>query len=134
MQSNSNMVTAERLAAALNARPAGKGKWRACCPAHDDKNPSLSIAETHGRTLVYCFAGCTQQEVIDVLRFRGLWGKSRSKFRRWVDPQDLAWATTVLACANHDRQQGREISSVDMASVKKAAGIIAIDREARRVR
>ena len=27
-----------------NARRNGKG-WKACCPSHDDRTPSLSIAE-----------------------------------------------------------------------------------------
>lgn len=31
----------------------------ACCPAHDDKNPSLSIREgENGKVLLKCFAGC----------------------------------------------------------------------------
>ncbi len=43
------------------------------CPAHDDARPSLSITEREGRTLLHCFAGCTQEAVIDALRGRGLW-------------------------------------------------------------
>jgi len=27
------------------ARQSGTGRWVACCPAHDDKRPSLSIRE-----------------------------------------------------------------------------------------
>lgn len=50
------------------------GKGTAKCPAHDDRNPSLSISETRdGRALVYCFTGCSQIAVIDALRARGLW-------------------------------------------------------------
>lgn len=46
----------------------------ACCPAHDDKTPSLRISEsTDGRVLVHCFAGCSQKSVIDALRSLGLW-------------------------------------------------------------
>ena len=26
-------------------KPKGNGKWTACCPAHTDKTPSLSITE-----------------------------------------------------------------------------------------
>lgn len=37
---------------------------RACCLAHDDKSPSLSIALCHdGRILVHCHAGCTPVDV-----------------------------------------------------------------------
>lgn len=36
-----------------------KGGWQAKCPAHDDKNPSLSISEGNdGRILLKCHAGC----------------------------------------------------------------------------
>ena len=36
----------------------------ACCPAHDDNNPSLSITETaDGKLLWHCFAGCSQEAV-----------------------------------------------------------------------
>ncbi len=33
--------------------------WTACCPAHEDNQASLSIAEgTDGRVLLNCHAGC----------------------------------------------------------------------------
>jgi len=37
--------------------------WRALCPAHPDKYPSLSIREEKGRILVHCFAGCAVEAV-----------------------------------------------------------------------
>jgi hypothetical protein len=38
------------------------------CPAHADKTPSLSIAETSdGRLLVHDFAGCSVGDVLDSL-------------------------------------------------------------------
>jgi len=42
----------------------GKGKWMACCPAHQDKSPSLAIKEADDRVLVHCFAGCETSDVI----------------------------------------------------------------------
>lgn len=43
----------------------GKGQWVACCPAHDDKSPSMTIAETDdGRVLVHCFSGCSVEEIL----------------------------------------------------------------------
>ena len=42
--------------------------WLACCPAHDDKSPSLSIRETvDGRVLVHCFAGCAVHEIVSAV-------------------------------------------------------------------
>ena len=32
-------------------------EYKALCPAHDDKNPSLSITEKNGKVLLYCHAG-----------------------------------------------------------------------------
>jgi putative DNA primase/helicase len=45
----------------------------ACCPAHDDKNPSLAVDDSASGLLVKCFAGCDQGAVIDALKARGLW-------------------------------------------------------------
>ena len=50
-------------AAGKRPRKAGDG-WSACCPAHDDRNPSLSIsAGSDGRALLKCHAGCTVDAV-----------------------------------------------------------------------
>ena len=46
-------------------RPTGAGKWTACCPAHKDRTPSLSIRELDdGRVLLHCHAGCGVAEVL----------------------------------------------------------------------
>lgn len=43
----------------------GPGKWIACCPAHDDRSPSLSIRETSdGTLLVKCWTGCGAAEIV----------------------------------------------------------------------
>jgi Protein of unknown function (DUF3631)/Toprim-like len=41
--------------------------WRARCPAHEDREPSLSITEADGRILLYCHAGCSAESVVDAL-------------------------------------------------------------------
>src|SRR4029453_12842163 len=62
-----------RLLDALKAKPAGRGKWIARCPAHDDRTPSLSLRETDdARWLWRCHAGCSQEAVRDALRRLGL--------------------------------------------------------------
>jgi len=35
------------------------------CPAHDDKNPSLSVKAEDGKLLLKCFAGCSVDEILD---------------------------------------------------------------------
>lgn len=67
-------LTAEQIAATLGryTRKPGGG-FMACCPAHDDHNPSLAIDDRPGGILVKCFAGCSQDDVISALKSRGLW-------------------------------------------------------------
>jgi putative DNA primase/helicase len=66
-------MKAESIAKALGGRKAG-GDWMARCPAHDDREPSLSLRNAgDGKVLVRCHAGCDQKRVIAVLRSRGLW-------------------------------------------------------------
>lgn len=65
-------MNANSIARSLNGRPSGDG-WMAKCPAHDDRNPSLSIRNANGKVLLHCHAGCGQQEVIDSLKVNGLW-------------------------------------------------------------
>ncbi len=41
------------------------GKWIACCPAHEDRSPSLAVRELDdGRVLLHCFAGCSVEEIV----------------------------------------------------------------------
>jgi putative DNA primase/helicase len=43
------------------------------CPAHDDREPSLSLRDVDGKVLVHCHAGCDQRSVIEALKGLGLW-------------------------------------------------------------
>ena len=46
-------------------RKTGRDSWVACCPAHDDRNPSMTLRELDdGRILLHCFAGCSVEEVL----------------------------------------------------------------------
>lgn len=69
-------ASAEGIAAALHGRRAGTG-WVARCPAHTDREPSLSLCDTDGgRVLVHCHAGCSQGAVISALERLGLWSQT----------------------------------------------------------
>lgn len=42
--------------------------YLACCPAHEDRAPSLSIGEgDDGRILLHCWAGCTTADILAAL-------------------------------------------------------------------
>ena len=53
-----------------------EGKWSgtkgmACCPAHDDRTPSLGVSLGRQAILFHCFAGCDQQSVLAALAREG---------------------------------------------------------------
>src|SRR4051812_24678041 len=76
-------MTANYLVRELEARRCGSC-WMAKCPAHDDRNPSLSIREVAGKVLLHCHAGCAQRDVIQALRARDLWPKRSVNERRAI--------------------------------------------------
>ncbi len=44
------------------------GQYLACCPAHNDSEPSLSLREENGKLLWFCHSGCSQEAVGEALR------------------------------------------------------------------
>lgn len=58
------------LSAAERLAPVRKSgvNWNTNCPAHPDKNPSLSISEgRNGNVVLHCFAGCEVESVVKAL-------------------------------------------------------------------
>lgn len=47
-------------------KKSGKG-WMACCPAHDDRSPSMAVTELDGKIVFNCFSGCTFSEIVGAL-------------------------------------------------------------------
>lgn len=58
-----------RVADVTGRRPRPRGRGHdALCPAHDDRDPSLSIGTgSDGRVLLHCHAGCSTAEVVRAL-------------------------------------------------------------------
>ena len=62
------MTPVERMLSRLEKVKGKNGSWTACCPAHNDKSPSLAIREGEdGRVLLHCFGGCETINVIQAL-------------------------------------------------------------------
>lgn len=111
---------AESLARALGGGRAGGG-WMARCPAHDDREPSLSIrAAGESRVLVHCHAGCTQGQVIAALRARGLWPQDGSR------PTGPARSNTARRPAPTPPDRGRTAAALALwHAAAPAAGTLA---------
>lgn len=58
------MIVENFLSRLDKVKSTGKDSWIACCPAHDDKRPSLAISVKDGKTLVHCFSGCSVYDVV----------------------------------------------------------------------
>jgi DNA primase len=63
------VITAEQVAKVLkNPTKKENGSWMACCPAHDDKTPSLSVMDGDDVAVVLkCFAGCDYKFIAESL-------------------------------------------------------------------
>jgi len=102
------------------------GKWYgryglACCPAHGDRKPSLSLADApDGRLLLNCKTGCAFTDILDALRSRGaMTGDYRPEplspteiVRRKAEDEAAAIQTEkrALACWNEAQPIGGTIA------------------------
>ena len=113
-------------------RQTGAGKYIACCPAHLDKSPSLSIKETEsGKILVHCFAGCDYKDVLaavglhptdlfpdDLHRDERIQEAKRRAYKERFDIERL-----IVAQVEHKLELGEELSAMDCKR-----GLLAIER------
>jgi len=76
-------MNAAEISQQLHGHRSGAG-YVARCPAHDDKNPSLSLKDEDGKILVHCHAGCEQGAVVEALKARGLWPESEAPSDRRI--------------------------------------------------
>ena len=62
------MKPVEKVLDRLEGIRESNGSWKALCPAHDDREPSLSVSEgDDGRALLKCFSGCGVSEIVSAL-------------------------------------------------------------------
>ncbi|WP_375665959.1 MULTISPECIES: toprim domain-containing protein [unclassified Bartonella] len=93
-----------------------RGTWHgrygtARCPAHDDRLPSLSLANGHdGRLLLYCYAGCSFREIIQALIRIGLLGK-QAFFDKAYD-QTLSFSKQFCADLKRAKQKAERAKAI----------------------
>jgi hypothetical protein len=118
---------------------AGKA-FKARCPAHPDRTPSLSLKEADdGRVLLHCFSGCEIDAVVAALglQMSDLFPPSsrsgnRSPRLPGVSLRDLQTATEfekqLLYIVKADQVAGKTISQLDWERAKLALQRIALAR------
>jgi hypothetical protein len=114
---------------------AGPRQWKACCPAHDDRTPSLSIKETDdGTVLLKCWVGCSAYEIVSSvgLELHDLFPDTIEGVhtvrgnRRAFNARDAIQSVArdglrVAACASM-LSRGEALSAEDMAFLCEAVG------------
>ena len=62
------MTPLDRLLSRLErVQPIGNNRYKALCPAHDDRSPSLAIKDDSDRLLLHCFSGCDTTDVLGAI-------------------------------------------------------------------
>ena len=119
-------------------KPTAPGKWIACCPAHEDRSPSLAVRELDdGRLLLHCFGGCRVEEVVgaiglgieDLFPPRDAPGAAPIKRRQLISATQalklLDDEATLIAVAAGNIGIGIALTDDDIDRVMQAAGRIA---------
>lgn len=104
-------------------------RFVACCPAHDDRSPSLSIKDTGEKILFHCFAGCSQNEVIDALVGLGIWLKPTEKSDFTLD--ELQYMTHYCLAWNGAVRRGRNIPNYETEVMESFLAALSIHSPSR---
>ncbi len=101
-----------------------KFRYTACCPAHDDKSPSLSITEADDKILVHCFSGCTQDEVLDALRSQGMWSEASTKWIRTFSADDLDYMMHWCLVYHGAFRRGEKLRGMDAKKLQEFVKVL----------
>ena len=134
------MKTQELLSRLQKVKRTSSNSWVACCPAHEDRMPSMTIKETPETVLIHCFAGCSTDEVLGAvgMTFEDLYPDHHDHIR----PQKLN-ASDALRCiafeslvvvASAGTMRQRDLSKDEMERLVTASGRIQASLEMAGVR
>jgi len=116
----------------------GNGTWMACCPAHDDKSPSMTISEYDDRLLIHCFSGCNPTDILGAigLEFSDLFPDkqyTQKSGRKVFNPYDvleaLSTETLIIYITASKMFDTKEISDVDWLRLKVAVQRVTAARD-----
>jgi hypothetical protein len=130
------MTHIEELLSKLEKVKGRNGSWTACCPAHQDKSPSLAIRETSdGRVLLHCFGGCEVNSIVGAIGIdlSDLFPPSNdydpTAPKKPVKPafyatdllRIISFEALVVSIAASDISKGKNLSETDLARMKLAS-------------
>lgn len=136
------MDIGEILAKLRKVRQSGPDRWTACCPAHQDRSPSLALRlMPDGRILLHDFGGCDIEAITAALgvTVSDLFAEPLTRdrlpaIRAPFSPLDalrcLTRESRVIAIAAADIVEGKPLNDADADRVALATGRIAEALEA----
>ena len=106
----------DRLQKVKQTRP---NQWVACCPAHDDKSPSLAIKQCdNGKILIKCWAGCGIDDIVGAIGLElsdlfpadpGYSKQERSYFNAETILKALHKEAIIMRCLASDIKHGIQL-------------------------
>ena len=116
-------------------KPNGNGKYLACCPAHNDKSPSLGIKQDdNGKILIHCFSGCPVSDIVSAvgMQLSDLMpenptykkGTKPPRFNKYELFDRLVFETIILSLAIRQILNGETLEEQDLYRVLQAEDVI----------
>jgi hypothetical protein len=102
----------------------------ACCPAHEDKSPSMRVTQRDGKILLHCMAGCVPDDILAAIGLRwsdlfddqqqAAYNAAVAQRTRLPAINQFEHERTIIRLAVYELKQGRTLSIEDQSRVKIA--------------
>jgi len=119
-------LTAAEIATTLGGKKLGSG-WLARCPAHDDKEPSLSLSDARGKVLVHCHAGCEQSTTLRSHGFVATTNAGGAKAPWSPEYTDVLRGREVILLPDRDMPGRQRALTIARALLGHVARLIVLD-------
>jgi len=112
----------------------GNDRYKAICPAHDDRSPSLAIKDDNGKLVIHCFSGCENSDIVAAIgltlgdlmpeKAMGNFKKDRKPFYAMDILGIIKFEATLTYIYASDMAKGLALSSNDKERLLLAASRI----------
>ena len=107
----------EILSRLQQVKKTGQDRYMACCPAHNDKSPSLSLRQKrNGNILINCFAGCSAEDIMFSIGMNLSDLFQEKKFNKKISKK----SEYVLMIAENKRKRGERLTEKDLEAEREA--------------
>lgn len=103
-------MTFERILSHFQVRKRGTGKAQCICPAHADREASLTLTDGNDRALIKCHAGCSTEEVVIAagLKMSDLFygdGLAKERWRAYIENREKRKIEAVYNCKRENARK-----------------------------